>query len=200
MAPNLIDLRRPRGPSSNDVAGLENCLAQLVGEPFRLARVSYGDELTLHFGDLRPARSPKLNGQMYGAYILGVRATPWVLKGGAEPVVINAGVLVSPAPPESAGPLRSEDLEASPPIKPESRVLSATPFMVEPAEAFGLQLRLSDGSSFLVLPAAAGEVDAGDAALPALADWELISPRGLLSAGPSRTWSFEPAEVPAANP
>ena len=35
-------------------------------------RVSYGDELTLHFGDLRPARSPKLKAKPYGAYILGL--------------------------------------------------------------------------------------------------------------------------------
>jgi hypothetical protein len=68
-----IDLRREQARSGKDLAGLMGYLTQLVGEPFRFSRVSYGDELTLHLGDLRPARSPKLKGKSYGAFILGVR-------------------------------------------------------------------------------------------------------------------------------
>ena len=50
MGTHLIDLRQARKRSPDDVAGLYSYLAQLVGEPFQFARVSYGDELTLHFG------------------------------------------------------------------------------------------------------------------------------------------------------
>ena len=72
MATNLIDLGHTRAPSHDDLPGLFADLTQLVGEPFRFARVSYGDELTLHFGDLEQARSVKLKDKRYGAYILGV--------------------------------------------------------------------------------------------------------------------------------
>ena len=72
MATRLIDLGHALTASVDDMPGLEACLTQLVGEPFRFARVSYGDELTLHFGDLRPQRSPKLQ-QQYGTYVLGVQ-------------------------------------------------------------------------------------------------------------------------------
>ena len=76
MGPHLIELRPASGPSSVDVSGLYGYLAELIGEPFRFARVSYGDELTLHFGDVKPVCSPKLKGKLYGSYILGVARRP----------------------------------------------------------------------------------------------------------------------------
>ena len=193
MTANLIDLRNVRRESPDDFAGLQACLAQLIGEPFRLARVSYGDELTLHFGDLRPARSPKLNRRPYGAFILGLRGSAWVLKSGSEPLVITAGVPVELMPAGLGQPLRKEDLETKPFIEPESRVLAAVAFPYRPLGAFGLQLRLSDGSSLLVLPTPQEPDEPGDEGLPELADWELSSPRGLLGAGPGLKWSFKPA-------
>jgi hypothetical protein len=197
MTTNLIDLRRPCESSGDDLPGLQAYLAQLVGEAFRLARVSYGNELTLHFGDLRPARSPKRNGQPYGAYILGMRASPCVLKAGTEPLVIASGVLNPLVPSEYARPIGKEELESSSFIAPDSRVMAATPFVVEPADSFGLHLRMSDGSGLLVLPTASEDDDV-DGGLPVLAAWELLSPGGLLSAGPGRKWSFAPAAVAAA--
>ena len=193
MATNLIDLRNVRRQSPDDLTGLQAILAQLLGEPFRLARVSYGDELTLHFGDLRPARSPKLKGLLYGAFILGVRGSPWILKPGSEPLIISEGVWMAPTPPGFAQPLRKEDLESQRFVEPESRVLAAVPFVVKPANGFGLQLQLSDGSTLLVLPTVQEPDEPGDEALAELADWDLLSPRGLLSAGPGLKWSFKPA-------
>ncbi len=194
MGANLIDLRQEQKASPDDLPGLYAHLAQLVGEPFRFARVSYGDELTLHFGDLRAARSPKLKHKFYGAYILGLRASPWVLKPGAEPVVLTAGVVLNPPPPAFGRPLPKEELEAGTFIEPEGRVLVATPFVVKPLEGFGLQLRMSDGSTLQVLPAIPGSDQPEDEGLPKLADWELSSPRGLLSAGPGLGWSFKPSD------
>ncbi|HVC95183.1 MAG TPA: hypothetical protein VND64_15920 [Pirellulales bacterium] len=194
METNLIDLRRAPKPSEGNLAGLSAFLAQLVGEPFRFARVSYGDELTLHFGDTRPARSPKLRHRLlYGAYILGLRSSPWVLKSGAEPVVLTTGVVLDPAGPAFGRPLTKEELEKGQFIEPEGRVVAATPFAVKPVEGFGLQLRTSDGSTLLVLPAIQEPDEPEDEGLPKLADWELSSPRGLLSAGPGLEWSFKPS-------
>lgn len=192
MASNLIDLCQAEGSSHDDIPGLHACLSQLIGEPFRFARVSYGDELTLHFGDLRPGRSPKLRHKPYGSYILGLRGSSWVLKSGAEPVVITTGVVFEPAPPSFGQPLRKEELEAGRFVEPESRVLAASPFVVKPVDRFGLQLRMSDGSTLLVLPTAPGPEEEEDKELPELADWELATPRGLLSAGPDLQWSFTP--------
>ena len=193
MGANLIDLRQARKPSPDDLSGLYAYLAQLIGEPFRFARVSYGDELTLHFGDLRPARSPKLKHKSYGTYILGLRGSAWVLKSGSEPVIVTDGVVFSPPPPSIGTPLNKEDLEAGTFIEPESRVLLATPFLVKPVDRIGLQLRMTDGSSLLVVPTAQEPDEPEDEELPELADWELSSPRGLLQAGPGHGWSFKPS-------
>src|SRR4051812_41074713 len=92
MTATLIDLRNAREAAPDNVPELQAYLAQLVGEPFRFARVSYGDELTLHFGDLGPARSPRLTKRPCGAYVLGVRASPWLLKAGTVPLVLSAGI------------------------------------------------------------------------------------------------------------
>jgi hypothetical protein len=191
MTATLIDLRQIQSDTSADLAGLHSHLTPLVGEPFRFCRVSYGDELTLHFGDLRPARSPKLKDHMYGAYVLGVRGSTWILKSGSEPLVLTAGA-IDLEPAIFGAPLDKKDLEAKPLIEADSRVLAATPFMAKPVNGFGLQLRTSDGSALLIIPSIPVTDDDKDADLPELADWELLSAHGLLSAGPGTKWSFEP--------
>jgi hypothetical protein len=193
MTTNLIDLRQPHQPSPDDLPALQAYLTQLVGEPFRFARVSYGDELTLHFGDLRSSKSPKLKKKLYGAYILGLRASPWVLKAGSEPLVLTAGVLVGGVPAALGKPLSKEELENRQFVKPESPVLAAIPFEVKPVNGLGLQLRMSDGSTLLILPSPPEPEEPEDEGLPELSDWELLSPGGLLSAGPGLTWSFKPS-------
>ena len=199
-ANQILELRQNRRQATGDLPGLQAYLAPLVGEPFRFARVSYGDELTLHFGDLRSARSPKLKAHLYGAFILGVRGSPWILKSGSEPLVMSAGVLDESVVTGLGKPIRKEELEGDPVIQPDSRVVLATPFMVKPVDGFGLQLRLSDGSALLILPTLPEAGDSDDESLPALADWELLSPSGLLSAGPGLQWSFAPPADPAAQP
>ena len=194
MGANLIDLSRAEGPTSGDLPGLFAHLIPWVGEPFRFARVSYGDELMLHFGDLRPARSPKLIGKPYGSYLLGLRGSPWILKSGSKSVVINSGIVDGSLPSALGRPLSKADLEAGDFMEPSSRVLVAEPFVVKPAGGFGLQLCLSDGSALLVLPATPEPDEPEDEGLPPLADWELSTPFGFLSAGPHLEWSFTPVE------
>jgi hypothetical protein len=200
MSAQLIDLRQARRPSPDDLPGLSAYLAQLVGEPFRFARVSYGDELTLHFGALRPARSPRLKNHLYGSYVLGLRASPWVLKSGTVPLVLTSGVSLDPSQRPSGTPLSKEALESGGFIEAESRVVEATPFLVSPAVGFGLQLRMSDGSTLLALPGTSEPDEPGDEGLPRLADWELLSPSGLLKAGPDLEWSFEPRGETSSEP
>jgi hypothetical protein len=195
MMTHRIDLREVCNASPDNVSDLQAYLTQLVGEPFRFARVSYGDELTLHFGELRPARSPKLRNKPYGTYILGLRGSPWVLKSGSEPLVLTAGIDGENLPNGLGTPIRKEELEAHPLLAVESRVLQATPFVVKPVNGFGLQLRFSDGSSLLILPTVAEpEAEETSPEIP-LADWELSSPQGLLNAGPGPSWSFQPSSV-----
>jgi hypothetical protein len=196
MTTSLIDLRQARNASADNLGELQAYLTQLIGEPFRFARVSYGDELTLHFGDLRPAHSPKLKGRNYGAYILGVRGSPWVLKSGAEPLVLTSGINLGELPSGFGKLIRKEEFETDPFICPESRVLSVAPFVVKPANAFGLQLRTSDGSALLILPTVPEE-EPDDETIPeiAVADWELVSPGGILNAGPGLNWSFKPSSA-----
>jgi hypothetical protein len=77
-------------------------------------------------------------------------------------------------------------------IEPDGRVVAATPFVVPPAGGLGLQFRISDGSSLLVLPAIHETEEPEDRGLPKLADWELSSPSGLLSAGPASNGRSNP--------
>jgi hypothetical protein len=200
MSEFMLELRQDRRQAADDVPGLQTCLAPLVGEPFRFARISYGDELTLHFGDLRPARSPKLRGRFSGVYILGVRGSAWIVKSGSEPLVVTAGVFLDSVAADLGKPLSKQDFEKNPIILPESRAVEVTPFPVKPINGFGLQLRFSDGSTLLILPTPPEADEPGDEELPELADWELLSPRGLLSAWPGLHWSFQPsaANDPAA--
>jgi len=167
----------------------------LAGEPFRFVRVSYGDELKVYFGDLEPARHPKLKGKLSGAYILGMRASPWVLKSGIQPVVVNGGVLRDPSEAALGTLLRKEELESQRFIEPDGRVLTATAFIVKPLNGFGLQVRFSEGSTHLVPPTIPETDEPEDEGLPELADWELLGLRGLPSAWPGLKWSFEPSGV-----
>lgn len=185
MSARLIDMRQAHDSPRSDAGGLRALLTPLVGEPFRFARVSYGDELTLHFGDVSAAPSGKLKGRPYGAYVLGLRASEWVLKSGSEPLVLTTGA-------GGGNPIRNEELEANPLIQPDGRVLSVTAFVVKPNDVFGLELRTSDGSTLLVVPPAIGMDSPADEGLPEVADWELSSPHGFLSAGPGLNWSFQP--------
>jgi hypothetical protein len=193
MSQFMLELRQDRLQSAEDVPGLQAYLAPLVGEPFRFARISYGDELTLHFGDLRPARSAKLRGHFSGVYILGVRGSAWIIKSGSESLAVTAGLFPDSLTSDLGKPLSKQDFEKNPVIRAESRVVEANPFPVKPITGFGLQLRFSDGSSLLILPTPPEEDDPEDEELPELADWELLSSRGLLSAWPGLRWSFQPS-------
>ena len=194
MNSTLIEFQKGTGPSRDDLPGLRGYVAQLVGEPFQFARVSYGDELTLHFGMLSPARSRKLANLLYGTYILRLRGSSWVLKSGRGPMVISPAVS-DVSIPEGARLLSKEELEKGEFIERGSHVLSVTPVHVRPVAGYGFHLVMSDGSATFVFPIVQEPDVPENEGLPELADWELLSPRGLLRVGPGLEWSFEPDEA-----
>jgi hypothetical protein len=161
----------------------------LIGEPFRFSRISYGDELTLHFGDLRPAQSAKLKAHPYGTYILGLRASPWLLKSGSESMAIIT-VGVNPDTALTGTPMTKEEIEADPIIRRDSHVVAVTPFLFKQSNAIGLRLATADGSTLFVLPNDTERDEVLDETTPQIADWELITPNGLINAGPGPRWSF----------
>lgn len=198
MIAKLIDFGKPRLQAMNDLNGLRLYLSQLVGQPFQFARVSYGDELTLHFGSLRPARSSKLKDKLYGTFVLGTRGSPWKLALGSLPAEVSGGTETQPD--DIATVLSSDEIEKKELVAPDALVVDVRPFIDKSTDRFGLLIILSDGSRVLVLPASPSEPENGEdeAELPQLADWELLTPHGLISAGPGDAWSFEPTNAPKA--
>ena len=193
--------------ASADAGLLAAYLTELAGEPFRFFRVTYGGELTVHFGDLRPAASPRLAGKPYGAYVLGTRASDWVFKpagfdgpGGRLSVSNRLG-----ADRDAAAAL-TDRLEHGDLASPDSRVAFCEPFSVGPAGTpgggIGLTVRLADGGVLHVLPGRDREFDATtDTAEPGpdLPDWELFLPHGRLTAGPGECWTYTDGAGPPAN-
>ena len=187
-----------------DAHGLREHLAQLVDEPFRFLRVSYGDELTVHFGPFVPARSPKLAGEPFGAYILGTRGSPWTLEPGTGPAV--SGVDLCGAAPGGGGRLdtaQKERIERTPFVQPDGTVVSALPFVDDARGFIGLRIAFSDRAVFTIVPPAddsEGCDEPGDGPsddeLLELADWELLCPGGLFSAGPGLRWEYAPERGP----
>jgi len=186
----LLDLTQAQAGTGQNCDSLNRYLDQLAGEPFAFMRMSYGDELTLHFGDLRPAKSSKLKGTLYGTYLIGVRASAWVLKPGTKSAIAS-WPRVTDLSSLGAVRLGSEQLEAASLIPEHARIVAALAFADEADGGFGLSLRFSDGSSFVVLPDAESAETHGEE-LPKIGDWELLSPGGLLTAGPGLRWKFEP--------
>ena len=201
----MIFAHRPDHRSDDgDLAGLVRHLSLLVGEPFHLARFSYGEELTMHFGEMKPTDHPKLRHLRYGSFILGTRASTWVLKSPDGRSIVSDKEEI---PGESWADRRPRKraVEDDPLIRPGSRVVSAEPFAVRDV-GVGLRLAASDGSALTLVPAgpeAEVETNGADdlppeyADLP-VADWELFTPAGTLSAGPGVRWSFEPSRPRSA--
>lgn len=189
MGAKLIELRSASQGPQTSLEGLNEQLLQLIGEPFRFTRISYGDELTLHFGDLRPAKNPRLEGKPYGTYVLGVRGSSWFLKSGTEAIMVAAESGLS------GHQLSKEELESGRFIVAGSRILRVEAFPAGPAEALGLKLQFSDGSALVIQPTISVSVDeepdeSDEEELPEIADWELSTPNGHLSAGPGLSWSL----------
>ena len=188
MALEVIDLAGTQ-PESSDLEGLRAYLRQLVGQPFLHFRFSYGDELTLHFGQPRNYRSAKLKHLPKGSYIVGARASSWEI---VSPPVVIFPSREGGAPSRSRRkPITPQELEAASFVQRGARVLFAEPWGLP--SSLGVVLALSDGSSLVIDPASAEKpTPKGD-----IADWEVFTPYDrCLRVGPGMRWSYLPSRIP----
>jgi hypothetical protein len=160
--------------SANDKL-LRAVLNQLVGLPFLFARASYEEELTLHFGEARPMKHPKLRHVLEGTYIVRTRDSGWVLSRDDSAVV-----MIAPGERPTAEDFRARLVYFS--EAQGATVTSADPSVVskdgfEPA--YALSLFLSDRWWVSIEPALERPRSEDE-----VADWEVFTPQGVLLAGP----------------
>ena len=182
-----LDSRDDVSPHTLDELGAE-LARQMVGLPYLFARSTHANELTLHFGAERPHTHPKLAGKVRGTHVLSVRGSAWLLHSGVKRVVVGSGVVPVIVPSGGTRPFNVTALESGALIGSAATVAVASPFAMEPTNAIGLEIELSDGSRFTILPTPPG--DDGDG-LPEPADWEILTPTRLLRTGPGPRFSVE---------
>ena len=163
----------------------------LVGLPYLFSRLTYADEVTIHFGEERRHTHPKLSGKVRGTHIVSLRGSAWLLRSEVKSIVIGSGFSSLMGPIGVVSKYNMTALESGALIEPNATVVKATPMAVEPLNAIGLTLELSDGSMFLILPTAPDASDADD--LPEPADWELLTPTRLLRVGPGSNIEINPS-------
>ncbi len=175
---------------SSDADDLLSVLTQLQGQRFLSFLVSYGDELRLNLGEPIPFTSPRLRGRSRGAYVLGARASSWVVVGGAT----RLGAASDDVQVEGATTSRVEiaTIETSRIITPEAYVVDVA---VTPRnDGFAVMLKFSDQSVVLIDPRFDPDEppDASDEPTGVeIADWELLTPHSrILRVGPGRRWSY----------
>lgn len=117
----VIDLKAIRGPTAGELAELQGYLLQLEGQPFLFARVTYGDEFTLHFGTLQETVAKKTR-RTRGSYVLTARASSWRLHSMPLGRILYHGTLPANVPSTH---LSEQEFEGSALIAPDARVASA---------------------------------------------------------------------------
>jgi len=153
--------------------------------------MSYGDELTLHFGDLRLSDSKKLKDRRYGTYILGFRGSPWILKSGSQPVILGSWFGVQHLEVDThARAMTKADIENGSLVEVGGRVIAASPYVWKTTGAVGVHIVLSDGLVMDAIPTPPDAED--DDPSPPLASWEILGPHGLLKVGPGVKWEIIP--------
>ena len=195
---SVVDLRQSSRPDSTGLGGLNIYLSQLIGEPFLFLKVSYGNELTLHFGTPREAKSSKLKDRTRGSYILSARGSAWRLKSEVASQLVVGGLSDPGIASWLEKPISKENLEEGKYITSGARVVAANAF-VAPSGGFALLLVLSDDTSFILLPtdpelAFEGLPDDMPDKIDYVADWELLTPHGYyLRVGPWLKWEYIPS-------
>jgi hypothetical protein len=186
-----VDLRATR-PQSSDHLGLRAYLQQLVGQPFLSFRFSYGDELTLHFGEPRKYTTPTLTHLTKGSYIIGARASSWFLTTRSPPTVIIGTAQPVSSRTNHIRPLTKEQVETSELVESGTRIVAVDAVTLGTAKrsayGFGLSLLLADGSSILLLPPPMLKRILRS---QQIADWEIFTPYDrYLSVGPGLRWCY----------
>jgi len=188
---SFVDLRATRERSS-DYLELRAYLQQLVGQPFRFLRFSYGDELTLHVGQPTQYRSSRLAHLSRGSYVIGARASYWFLRTHVPPAIIVGDSRPLSYASKHRKPLTPEQVEKSELLRPGARIAGVDAITLgtgtRSAYGFGLSLSLEDSASLLVLPAPRLGRNRRQ---QLVADWEVFTPyERYLSVGPGLRWSY----------
>ncbi|QYX32746.1 hypothetical protein [Sphaerospermopsis torques-reginae] len=155
----------PKTSVANSIQNLNQIIQPIIGETCHQVRFSYGDELRLHFGEMKPYNHPKLKHLRKGSWRLNTRATPWYL-------MHNNMFLFLPAPELTTdhAQIILQDLENK----------KLTNFVIDPNN-FELTLSFEKGYELVLKPDL--EDDSG------LAYWELIMPNEqILIVGPGMFW------------
>jgi len=159
----------------------------IIGLPYLFSRVSYGDELTIHFGSERKHTHPKLAEKVRGSHVLSVRGSEWMLRSGIKPVIVGCGI----APISSdRKPFNITALESGAFIGQSATVTKASPIPFLPMNSIGLILDLSDGSSFTIIPTPPCNGDDDDGPEPS--DWELLTATQWMHVGPGSSIRVDP--------
>jgi hypothetical protein len=197
----VVDLKEIRY-ESHDLADLQSLLKQLIGQAFRFFRVSYGDELRLHLGDLLTHPNPKLAKRPRGSYVVGARASSWILDSSPLSALLLSDSLTAPGREGSINRVDIKQVEAGGYIVPGSIVRNAT--ADQSANGFSLQITFTDGSRAMILPDPAmyehvpeGETPSqGEAGTDMeISDWEILTPRSrILRVGPGNRWCYLDSE------
>lgn len=196
----LIDLKEIQFDRM-DSAHLQSLLTQLLGLSFQFFRVSYGDELRLHLGPLQSYSNPKMRSLMKGSYILGARASSWIVFSAPRRVLATHDDVDTGQ--HDVPDLKRVDIKSI-----ETGVFITPGSIVEFARvdrsghAFSLLLGFSDDSTIFIRPTpdsyatVDGESRSNhlaelDAAETEIADWELLTPhQRILCVGPGLRWSY----------
>lgn len=191
----LLDFRATLECSS-DHTRLRTCLQQLLGQPFLLMRLSYGDEVTLHFGQPGRYRSSKLAHLTKGSYVIGARASSWFLKTDEPPTVLMGTARPMSIAAKNFKRLTPEQVETSNALRVGARIVCTEAIQLETKEStygFGFSAALEDGASLLIVPPRAPKKRARG---NDVADWEVFTPHDrYLTVGPGLRWSYLPSRA-----
>ncbi|MEB3338699.1 MAG: hypothetical protein VKJ46_14615 [Leptolyngbyaceae bacterium] len=167
-----------------------NYLKQLIDQPLLQLRFSYGDELTLHFGNPQQYSSPKLQHLVKGSYIIGARASPWLL---FNPDGIFLGYDEEKSEFQSISRrVNKQEIKTNVNLIQSGTLIDAADLFtiqdLENAWGFGLWLHLANGSLLLIIPNSGKEKILQD---EEVADWEIFMPNNLyLRVGPGLKGSY----------
>ncbi len=165
---------------------VENVLKQFVGLPFLFARPSYGEELTLHFGNEQPMKHPKLRHLMEGTHIVTTRLSGWAWSDGNNHTI----AMMTPGETISADDLRERCSHFA--VARGALVSKAITQVLRaeggaPTLTLGLFLSVDQRQEVCPEPKWLFSIEPmlrHDADDDEVADWEVFTPEGALLVGP----------------
>lgn len=158
---------------ASDIRQLHAVANRVVGETCWKVALSYGDELTLHFGEQIPYLQPSMAGKKKGAWILGTRGTAWQLDQSSDTTVTQD------AEADILSLLKREVRRL------EGNILQSLNIGYP---VLSLSLNFNQGSQLTITPSIRDdEFD--------LPYWELFTPNHqVLKVGPKTSWSLIPSD------